>query len=63
MYASIGGFGGITKEDGYCYVIEPQKWLSRSMPWVEKYRQKLMKVHYDAYLEEKQIIKEKERSL
>ena len=63
MYASIGGFGGITKEDGYCYVIEPQKWLSISMPWVEKYRQKLMKVHYDAYLEEKQIIKEKERSL
>ena len=61
MYASIGGFGGITKEDGYCYVIEPQKWLSRSMPWVEKYRQKLMKVHYDAYLEEKQIIKEREQ--
>jgi len=31
------------------------------MPWVEKYRQKLMKVHYDAYLEEKQIIKEREQ--
>jgi len=55
VYASIGGFSRITKQDGYTYLIDPKEWMDRSMPWVERYRHCLMKVHDKAYEEEKQI--------
>lgn len=55
VYASIGGFSRITKEDGYTYLIYPKEWMEISMPWVERYRHCLMKVHDKAYEEEKQI--------